>query len=390
MSSLKPTAKEAMTREEALAKVEKALVLLLAGEGEEAAAKTFWWGVIKPLTITVVEEAPFPIAAVREGEMVWVRAALEAMPLQEVVGVLVHEAHHLIRWAFDHETVGAESWERAVGVMGEEAALRLLNIAQDMHINADLRQDGFVLPQGVIEEPPPGRFEEETFAILLKQIEEGGRAQCKGMTIDFIPGRASKAGVRDWVVDAARRAGNVPGKYAERVLPREVPYDWREALRQYLLRAAAARGERTWARPNRRMAGLGYMLPEYTYAPSLGKLVISIDTSASMPRSYLEEAVGVVRGVVEAVPAESVKVVYADAEVQRVASIEEDLERIVGRGGTLLGPVLEWCEREGCDLLIHISDMELGDNPAPPNFPVVFVAPEGATHPWGSILHILK
>lgn len=368
-----------------LRKLEQALTVLVAGSDEDAAIRTFWWGVIKPLHQRVMDNAPFPIAAVRQGEMMWNRQALEAMPLREVVGVMVHEAHHLIRWAFDRDTVGREVWEEAVSRLGEEQAHVLMNIAQDMHINADLVADGYSLPAGVIDMPPLGPFEEATFKKLLH-----GPMKPAGFTIDFEPGWMRKEDVQDWVVDAGRRAGRVPASYEGVVAPRRVEVDWREVLRQYMLREVAARAERTWARPNRRMAGLGHMMPQECRDKGLGRLVFGIDTSGSMSRSLVGQAIGVVRGVVEEVGCDSARVVYADATVQRVAELGEDLSRVVGGGGTLLGPVLEWCETEGCDLLIHVSDMEIGDRPAAPRFPVVFVAPPGAEWPWGHIVHALK
>ena len=149
----------------------------------------------------------------------------------------------------------------------------------------------------------------------------------------------------------------------------EPPPSWTVVLEHAI--AALARAERSFLRPSRRTAAIGWdsevRLAGRRVVPA-GQLVAVLDTSGSIDEPSLRRALGSIAAAALAEGLDEVRLLQADAAVtdDRVLS-PTDLQRapisIVGRGGTRFGPALEriavdarrTAERAA---VVYLSDLE--------------------------------
>ena len=119
----------------------------------------------------------------------------------------------------------------------------------------------------------------------------------------------------------------------------EPKIDWREMLRVFLTNYNSDREKSSWRRPNRRWIHQDIYLPSLV-SESAGKLVIGVDTSASIYSKVSWFLAQVVKIVKDTNP-ESIELVYWDTEIVRSEIYkQEELENILsstvprGGGGT--------------------------------------------------------
>ncbi|GAA4089480.1 vWA domain-containing protein [Actinomadura miaoliensis] len=306
-------------------------------------------------------------------------AFVDATPVEELAGVWIHEAAHLLR---DHH---GRADLLAPGLRRDR--LRV-NIAQDCEINDDLIADGLSLPAGRVTpatyDLPPGRLFEE---YLSGVPASGGALDCgSGAHGEPAPwdlgdtdGNAARVteaeakAIRRHTAEAMRAhhrgRGNLPAgwrRWAEQVL--EPTVDWRRvlagAVREALSWASGA-ADYTYHRPSRRGPALrGVVLP--SLRRPLPRVAVVIDTSGSMGDDALATALAEVTGVLRevGVRGDRVTVLSVDADVQAASRVTTaDQIELKGGGGT---------------------DMRVGirralDAPHPPS--VVIVLTDGYT-PW--------
>lgn len=279
-------------------------------------------------------------------------AFVEATDVEELAGVWVHEAAHLLR---DHHG-------RADRLPAADQRDRLrINIAQDCEINDDLLADGLRLPQGRAE---PGLFGLPT-GRLFEEYLPGIPATCPhadcgsgahGVPSPWDLGEGAGSGVTGLgpvEAEALRRQtaqavrahqrsrGTVPAgwrRWAEEVL--EPTVDWRKALTGAVREAAAWAGgavDYTYRRPSRRTPALGGRVVLPSLRRPLPRVAIVVDTSGSMGDDDLAAALAEVRGVLRevGVGGNRVAVLACDADVQAVARVTAvDQVELAGGGGT--------------------------------------------------------
>lgn len=289
----------------------------------------------------------------------------EKWTIEQIGGVLYHETLHLLR---DHagrcEAVGAEK--------------SVWNLAADIEINDDLFAEGVNLPDDPLLPEDfgfkRGLLAEEYYA-LLKQ-GSGGQA-ATGVSHEPSPGmgncgscahgqqeawedapgtdspavsKAEAELVRRQVANEVREAcktrGKVPGhlkRWAETVLSPKA--DWRRVLAGAVRVAAAHTSgavDYSYAKPSRRQGQVGngkIVLP--SLRRPVPEVAVVVDTSGSISKDMLTQALTEVRGVLTATGAGAV-VLSVDAAVHVCKRVFDARRvRLEGGGGTDMGVGIE-------------------------------------------------
>jgi predicted metal-dependent peptidase len=265
------------------------------------------------------------------------------------------------------------------------------NIACDGAINPDLVAAGFTLPAGaVMDSKWRGMCAEE----IYRELEKNPPPQSVRMAADF--GRvmdacnpSDTAGMAKAEVEAelavrhaammarAMGIGTLPKSVEEMIgnVNRQVR-NWREILRDFI--DSRSRGDYSWARPNKRMLGMGYVLPGLV-PDQLGHLIIAVDTSGSISETALKAFAAEAKAAFDEGCADRVTVVYCDCNIQRVEEYAQGDEMKLtakGGGGTDFAPVMEWVTEHASDAaaLVYFTDMECNSWGEQPPMPVLWAS----------------
>lgn len=319
-----------------------------------------------------------PTMAVTErGTLYYNPQFLDTLTDTQVVGLLWHEVHHLLR-----EHTGP----RGKGIKEHPWG----NIALDLEINDDAEEAGVDLPRpphpygGYFPQDmglPQGLLAEEYLALL----QERGDQPPPGSMDQHGPGpwEEEEEGPDEATMEVARRAvaqkareyeakgrGNLPGgmrRWVEEVLSPRV--DWRSILRRILKGSVAhhlGRKRATYTRPHRR--GHAYhpvLIPgHYGLKP---RVAVVLDTSGSMHQRELAQALGEVHSILKRVG--KVTLIATDATTyppQTVRRLEEIA--LTGGGGTDMTQGIQRAQELGAHIAIVITD---GDTPWPTQRPQI-------------------
>ena len=306
-----------------------------------------------------------------------------ATPVAEIGWWMLHHIGHLVRHHAERApapppgpatgpttapAAGRSTPPRgAVPAAGAREAPRPWNLAADAEVDDDLESMGLTTPDGVVSPRglglPPGRLAEEYLSlieVLDAAHRRGGRPladpiDCGG-AVDGIddapPGAGGPApGLDDTERDllelavareietrSARRA-TIPGGWRRWAQGRLHPaVDWRAELGALLrrgVRRAAGRVDFTYARPSRRTAGDGIVMPAMVGPDPDVALVV--DTSGSITPTVLTGFLTEITEILAraAGPRRRLRVICCDRRAHGVQSVRraEDIE-LVGGGGT--------------------------------------------------------
>lgn len=285
-------------------------------------------------------------------------AFIESLSTGELVFLLAHEAMHI---ALLH-------------ALREGGRNHLVwNIAADAVINVRLKilRIGTPIEGGVSLRGCAGRSAEDVYDFLLeKYAKNRGVPWTYRKTRDPLNGdvdardasgmseaqrREAEIESRSLVAEAAAAARMQGGTSPEleslisSVLGRPIP--WPIALERFL--SACSRQSQSWSRPNRRYRSIAY-LPDTSPMPSMGELVVGIDTSGSLTDHDLEVVFGQLNELAAQCRPSIVRILYCDTEVRRedVFTMEDfpiGEARVPGRGGTDMRKIFEYMEREGIE-----------------------------------------
>lgn len=350
---------------------------LLAARYRAASDRPYLASALYALTVVASREVP-TMGVDRHWRCYVSPAFVDATPVEELAGVWVHEAAHLLR---DHHG-RADRLPAA-----DQRDRHRVNVAQDCEINDDLLADGLRLPAGRVEPRLLGLPDGQLFEAYLPHLPPGVR-ECDcgpgahGRPVPWeLPGSAGPARLGEAEARALRRhtaeamrahqhaRGTLPAgwqRWAEEVL--EPTVDWRQALSGAVREAAAWAGgavDYTYRRPSRRTPALrGVVLP--SLRRPLPRVAVVVDTSGSMGDAELAAALGEVTGVLREVGVRGnrVTVLACDADVHAVSRVTATEQITLGGGG-------------GTDLRVGITAaLATRDRPA-----VVVVLTDGCT-PW--------
>lgn len=305
--------------------------------------------------------------------------------------VLVHEAHHVIR---DHH-------DRARRAGVTLSTHHDWNLAADAAINDDLLTDGLPLPDPVLPRHigcRRGGFEEAYFRAVLRRPPEGRSARCGSgsggsvldVEIDETPGSpdegldtvdadAVRRGVAHEVLQADEQGDDVPPSlvlWARALVQPQVP--WSQLLRATIgrgLRAAVRDGEPDWGRPDRR-AGTSTEVLRPGVRRTRPRVVVVIDTSASMEQRQLSAAVAEIDSLLHRAGVSPIDVVVCDEEAVRPQRIHRlaGLELSGGRGTDMtVGIAVAAAVRPTPKVIVVLTDGETCWPASPPRGIAVIV-----------------
>lgn len=300
------------------------------------------------------------------------------------VFLLAHETLHV---AFHH------AHQDVIGSRNQRAC----NIAMDKVINELLVQDSI---GDFIE---GGQRHKGAEAMKWQDLynEDDGKGGGGGVGDDLIPcpdGEPSPAEAEELKQKAsvelaqAAQAAKMQGKLSagiERLVDDilTVKTPWYEILERFMVGFVSA--DYSWRRPNRRMMAHGMYLPGLSRVPTMGPMVIGVDTSGSIGGEELRVFSGHVNRIIEQCLPESVTVVYCDSEVAHVDTFQPDEYPVQlkphGGGGTDLRNIIKYVNEmnDTPDCCVIFTDGYTPYDSAPPEYPVVWLVTTEMQPPWG-------
>ncbi len=335
----------------------------------------------------------------------------------ELVGVVAHETTHC---AYQHMTR-----------RGNRHPL-MWNCAGDYVINQDLRDAGFILPGKPSHTVQPGSRDkvhlidpkykgmstEEVYARLHEDAEK--RPQQGGCTL-VMPGQGNgqgqdqgqdgpkhqDPGMCGGVIDAAaphdkakaeeiqstweanvrmavavataNNAGRIPGHLERLVGQLKKPrVSWRDETNRFIDYSMTK--DFSYARPNRRSASAGVLMPGYV-SDRMHHLVCVCDDSGSITNEVITEMVGEAAGALDQGVADMLTILYADAEVHDIDEYTAG-DLVVARkiegggGGTAFRDSFDYIRRTIPDAscVIYLTDLCTSDWGEEPDCPVLWAA----------------
>lgn len=340
---------------------------------------------LAPITfgLTLVETHDHPTMAVdKHARLYYNPAFVDTLTDSQLVGLIWHEVNHLLRehpgprGKTMHAQGGKLAFIAADLEINDDAGEAKVDLPKDDHPYAGYFPENLGLPKGLLAEeylqlllknPPPrppqphgsGAGGDPGSWELGAPTEETGGVEESALEVAR---QATAQAIRDY---EAKGRGTVPSgmrRWADAYLNPKV--DWRSVLRQAVKKGLAdlsARKRPTYAHPHRRASATHpVLLPgHYGLKP---RVAVVVDTSGSMNKDLLSQALAEVRGVLRRVKKTTVYTV--DAEVHAVQKVyrPEDIT-LLGGGGTDMGQGILRAAKEGHDLIIVITD---GLTPWPP------------------------
>jgi predicted metal-dependent peptidase len=203
----------------------------------------------------------------------------------------------------------------------------------------------------------------------------------------------------DTAVAAALASAKAQGKLPaglERLLTEiiEPQVAWQDHIRAFFARKVGGGGY-NWRKPDRRLIQRDIYAPERA-GNGCGMIVVAIDTSGSINQKILDVFFGEMRGIIDDVRPQLIHVVWCDAQVHKVDTVENAMDidglKPAGGGGTRFEPVFEWIAEQSLapDALVYLTD-GLGSFPkAAPAYPMIWGAIKGynVKYPFGEVVEI--
>lgn len=364
-----------------------------------------------------------PIAATDGSNLIINPEPFFAMPLDERVFVVAHEILHCI---LNHCVVTLPMKRSGKVKYPDGTELKYdhntMNYAMDLVINDTLIADNVGrFPQCGIHDPNIATRDDSFLDAYRKVFEEnpdgvgGGQGQGdgkgKGSGFDQIldPGAgqgqdpqqaAQGRSQTEWdtavaaAITSAKLQGKLPANL-ERLLGEiiEPQVPWQDHIRAFFARRVGGGGY-DWRKPDRRLIMRDIYAPRRS-GNGCGTVVVGIDTSGSIGQKELDIFFGELRGILDDIRPEQVHVVWCDAQVNKVDTVEDSMDidglKPAGGGGTDFVPVFDWVY-DNCgqiDCLVYLTD-GLGRFPdKAPTYPVIWgsIYPQ-SQYPFGDVVQI--
>ncbi len=309
--------------------------------------------------------------------------------LPEIVGVLLHEVHHII---FHHLFMKRESFPD----------YRALVISQEVTVNEFIKEP---LPDGGgirLEQHPelkPLTSTEERYKVLARAVSkrkgspkvhdnpvhnsqsqpensdkttdnhevwvvEVDEETAREMVEALLEEAGQKTGVPLDLQQPLTQHGNAVGTATEAIQSRQGAINWRTKLRSYI--GSVLERRPVYNRPNRRLPHLIGIVPGSARRPSKPNILGIIDSSISITTELLIKINSELKNLAKE---HHVIVVECDTKIQAVYPYH-NITEIHGRGGTDFRPPLEaeFLKKHKVDLAIYFTD---GMGPAPKEAPKI-------------------
>jgi predicted metal-dependent peptidase len=340
----------------------------------------------------LVERKDIPTAAVdARGTIYYNHDFFEKeLEIQEVVFVLAHECMHKILHHFAR--LGGRNPQKA-------------NYAQDACINDILQSSGVgKMPSGAVNMPgSKDKTWEEVYAELPEQPKGKEYMDGVGIGHDILPGGESltqaelseiAAAVKVEMAQAAQAArmqGKMPEhlqRFVDDILYVRTP--WFTILERYM--TSLTKSDYSWAKPNKRYAGQGIHLPSIASEPTMGEIVLVVDTSGSIGARELAECQAHLNRILETCHPEKVHLVYCDSAVNKTVEVlPQDMPfklEAVGGGGTDMMEALHWVGKQGLEpaVIVVLTDGHTPFDGPQPDAPVIWLITSDVKAPFGETI----
>ena len=218
------------------------------------------------------------------------------------------------------------------------------------------------------DEPQPEGEGQEFFVDLLDPPEGTNPADIGDKITDII----IKAHLQSSIANKAK--GEIPSEIARMIddlINPKLP--WHEILVRFL--SDMVKDDYTWMKPNRRYYP-DYYLPSQ-YSPTLGNIIVAIDTSGSVEQDELTEMLTEVASIKETFKPEKLTIIDCDSEIHNIHEIEKydnitDIE-FHGDGGTDFQPVIDYCNENEPEVLIYFTDLYSDNVVDVGNYPIIWI-----------------
>jgi len=279
---------------------------------------------------------------------------------------------------------------------GENRVGSIWNLASDYAINDLLIENGFTLPPLANYS---SRFDklyaEEIYAILLGEIDLDEQEE----EIEPEPPKEELISSEDYelileqITNKLQKQGDLP-KGIDRFIKttKEAQISWRDELYRYV--NTHAKSDYRMFPPSKKHLYRGIALPSI-YGEEL-KIVVAVDTSASIDEQLLEIFLTELYEIMQIFPNYIIEFIEADAKIQnirRLTPLERLETTLKGGGGTDFRPIFEYIENlyEDFKFLIYFTD-GMGEFPRyKPTIDTLWVMPKSKdiVVPFGEVLDIV-
>jgi predicted metal-dependent peptidase len=312
-----------------------------------------------------------------------------ALTLQEQVGVLKHEAGHVIMAHFRRFDF-KDPKERMNYNLATDAAINQLI----PEIPPQFSSGGMPIHINHLKAQFPNILERETSEYYYNYFKEHAPKnpqQGFGDTVDdhskWVEGSQSDEVVRNVLKDTLQKAaestkashGNIPDnvQYTLNKLAKSV-VDWQAQLRRFIVSAIDSKKEDTRKKRHKRF---GVVHPGSKVEEILHIAFIT-DTSGSMSDRALEQAWTEMAKIAKLEV--NITAIEADCVVQNVYKFDpKKIPSFTGRGGTAYQPALDKAEELKVDAIVFLGDMDCADTPKKPRTPVLWAVVGNQEPPGG-------
>lgn len=366
-----------------------------------------------------------PIAATDGSNLILNPDTFFGFTLDERVFIVAHEIMHCI---LNHCVLGVPMRRSGLVKYADGTSLpydaKLMNVAMDLVINDTLINDKIgKFPTCGLHDPKTATAK-DSFIDAYKKVwndddkkkkaGKGGPTPAPGQpgggfdqTMDPGAGQgqdpqtaAQQRSQTEWdtavagALATAKMQGKLPANL-ERLLSEivEPTVEWQDHIRAFFSRKVGS-GSYDWNKPDKRLILREIYSPRRS-GSGCGPIVVGIDTSGSIQQRELNVFFGELRGILDDVRPTEIHIVWCDAMVHKVDTVEDssDIDTLKphGGGGTDFRPVFAWIEEAGVtpEALVYMTDGYGSFPDQPPNYPVVWGAiAKGVKYPFGDVVDI--
>lgn len=277
------------------------------------------------------------------------------------------------------------------------------NWATDAVINDMLKEAGVGEPiEGIVTVPGARDMKAEDLYQEPPEGDDGSGNMPGGLGNDLVEGPMSDVEANEIAAQAkvdmvqarniAKMQGKLPANLARMVDDIiNVPTPWHSILERFM--TDMVKSDQSWSRPNKRHMHAGYYLPGDSKTPSMGEVVVAVDTSGSIGGPEIAEFMGHFNAIADQCTPTKIHVVYCDAEVGSTEEFGPDdyparFTKVTGGGGTAFGPVFDWVEKSGVepDVLVYLTDGYGGCQCEHPSYPTVWLTTGATEFPFGEVV----
>lgn len=294
-----------------------------------------------------------PTACTNGKEIRFSPAFFMSLDIEERIFLILHEALHC---AYLH-------MER---LSGRDHAR--WNMATDYVINLILVKRGFKMPKmGLLDHAYDGMAAEEVYPLIPESKIENFKAS-GGIDLDDSVSQSELDEIKEEIDDLLVRAkiqsemaqdkpGTIPGDiqiYLNKLLNPKLP--WQQILRRFF--KSMSQDDYTMSKPNRRFFPK-YHLPTL-HSDALVDLAIAVDISGSVSDADFKQMISDIASVLRMMKPKKITLIQFDTRITNICNVRNIKElmqvKFVGRGGTEIGPVIEWANVNKPEALLIFTD----------------------------------